>query len=387
MPAGFAEAAEIGHSPRAEPSLHDAAIFRAFQSNLLSLISHELRTPLMGVLNALTLLDERDEGNPASEFSQTEMIAMARSNAQRLHRALMTLLDLAALESGTFHARLKELDLARVVRHRVSVHSRGFKDRGIPVKVVESGESPVLADAQKITRAVDLILEVMLARAAERSEVTFALAHSTVSISFTLAEGGEDAWQQAWMQGLAGFEGGVNSPTSAFAGVLQSERGFLTRSEEGLGSELLLVHQILRLHSGMFTARLDGAQVTLKLELPELSGEPGLQAVLTSRAYEVSHELGSVALVVVTVPPGMKTEEFSSRVKRNLFRSSDAAYLLPRSQEVALVLDDCKAEDAPRLLGRLEKALERKLQFGMAHCPSDTMDPARLLTLARERLP
>src|SRR4051794_1670953 len=71
----MADALSVGHKPPATLSPQDETLFRAFQSNLLSLVSHELRTPLTGILNALSVLEE---GAPSGDFSAEELITMAR---------------------------------------------------------------------------------------------------------------------------------------------------------------------------------------------------------------------------------------------------------------------------------------------------------------------
>jgi signal transduction histidine kinase len=140
----------IGHSPPSPLAPQDETLFRAFQSNLLSLISHELRTPLTGILNALTALEDNSIDGA---LSSGELVKMARQNAQRLHQALVALLDLASLESGTFHARLREVDLIRLVRRWVGTGEPLFKDRGLRAKVTHDEGTPlaaVLADPQKL---------------------------------------------------------------------------------------------------------------------------------------------------------------------------------------------------------------------------------------------
>src|SRR4051812_17953351 len=137
------DALSVGHKPPATLSPQDETLFRAFQANLLSLISHELRTPLTGILNALSVLEE---GAASGDFSADELVRMARHNAQRLHRTLMTLLDLAALESGTFHVRLREIDLIKLVSARLEAHQYLLRDGTLPIRKVMSAGSPVLAD-------------------------------------------------------------------------------------------------------------------------------------------------------------------------------------------------------------------------------------------------
>ena len=51
----------------------------------------------------------------------------------------------------------------------------------------------------------------------------------------------------------------------------------------------------------------------------------GLKAVLLSRAYEASNEIGSVALVLIQVDPE-EMKRLTARIKRSLFRASDAQW-------------------------------------------------------------
>ena len=385
--ASFGETLAVGHQPPATLTPSDETLFRAFQSNLLSLVSHELRTPLTGILNALSVLED---GGGMGEFSNEELVRMARQNAQRLHRTLLTLLDLASLESGTFHVRLREIDLNKLVASRLDAHQSIFRDQKLKVERASLAGAAVLADAQKLSRAVDLCFQALLPRVKEGSEVRISAQANHVEIRFELTGGTESAWSTAWSQAIAGFQSGIASPTSAFAGVLQSEQAFLSRMEEGLGSEFMLIHEILRQHQGRFTATQKGPAIALKLEIPILSSEEGLRAVLTSRAYEASSELRSVTLVLIHVPDDVKrgadTEAFAKQVKSCFFRASDAVYLLPDVRKLALVLDDCRPEYVPVLVARIEKAISREAMVGVAHCPLDGHDPERLLDLAKRRL-
>jgi hypothetical protein len=373
----------VGHQPPHALSPQDAALFRAFQSNLLSLISHELRTPLMGIMNALNLLES---GEAMGEFSAEELVKMARQNAQRLHQSLVMVLDVAAMESGTFHAKLREIDLGRLVQGRGDAFRSLLADRKLKLstEAVGEGSSPLLGDPQKISRAIDLLFQGLIPRAV--GTLKLRISSSALRVEAELARGMDVHWDNAWTQSVAGFQGGVSSPTSLFANVLQSEQAFLTRMEEGLGSELILVHEIMRLHQGEFHASRKGQKLALELRFPHLSSEDGLRAVLVSRAYQVSTELGSVALVLVNVPEGVAPAALLAQIKKTLFRASDAVYSLPERGQIALVLDDCKPEDAPRLLQRIKNTLGHELQFGIAHCPSDGVDPGALLGLAERRV-
>ncbi len=385
----------IGHMPTSGLSFEEKVRYQTFQANLLSLISHELRTPLMGILNALSLLDT-DDVDP-EEASASELLSMARRNAQRLHHTLSSLLDLAAVESGTFHARLKEVDLFRIVEGALANVRAEMREQNLKFKLEEkvgiTKRVPVLADPQKLTRAVELCFYSLTPRAEPEKPIQIEISSFHVQIGFEIQESKRAEWKEAWQQARIGFEGGVVSPASAFADVLKSKSEFLTRSEEGLGSELLIIHEIMRLHGGSFEATIEPKQknkkdhISFRLELPELSSYEGIKSVLTSRIFSSSTGLGNVALALISVPKDEETQAFRIKIRKCLFRSSDAVYALPEDQQVAIIMDDCKKEDAPHLLARIEKKLGRSIKAGIVSCPDEGSDPEILLQTAKERLP
>ncbi|MDR3608631.1 MAG: HAMP domain-containing sensor histidine kinase [Oligoflexia bacterium] len=371
---------------------HDEALVRAFQSNLLSLISHELRTPLTGILNALGLLDENAAEGSVPGFSRAELVKMARQNAQRLHRTLVTLLDLAAVESGTFAVKLREIELVRMVRSRLAAHASMLRDQSLElIENDDVAEVSILGDPGRLTRALDLSMEVLVLRA--RKGVPFKVRISSapepqVEMSVELAEGSLTLWDEVWSHALAGFEGGTASPSTAFAGVLQSEQAFLSRTEEGLGSgELLLVHEVMHLHHGSCAQKRKGNVVTLTMKFPSLSSDDAVAAVLTSRTYELTSEPSAVTLVLIRVPREQSVPDFCSRIKELLYRVTDGAYPLLERREVALVLDDYKKSDIGKLLERIERSLMAQLnikpEMSFAHCPEDVADPRELVERAR----
>jgi hypothetical protein len=384
----FGESLAVGHRPLTSLTPQDETLFRAFQSNLLSLISHELRTPLMGILNAVGVLDDEASGGESAGIPAGELIKMARQNAQRLQRTLTTLLDMAALESHTFHAHLREVELTRMIRNRIDLNKSIYRDHEVRVEFEAPDEMVALADPQKISRALDLCLEILAFRAKRGTTLKVRISSSEMSaiqFEFEMDSDNLDKWQQAWLHGQVGFEGGVSSPASAFAGVMQTEKDFLTRTEEGLGSELLLIHEITRLHRGKLIQQVSRGSVTLELLFPTLASEEMLNAVLTSRAYALTNQTASVALILIKVPKGREIESFRAEVRKLLYRTTDGAYSLPQRDEIAIVMDDYRRDDLPKLLERIRNAIGIELEFATAHCPSDVADPTLLFAYAKSQ--
>lgn len=341
------------------------------------MISHELRTPLTGILNSLRVLQE---GAVPEGFSQPELIDMAARNAERLHQTLAVLLDLAALDEGSFQVRLKEVDLGRVLSGRLDLFRAALAKKRIHVTLAQEGEAmAILADPQKLGRAFELAFSLVSGSATPGKTIEILLREREAEFRFEIESAHAEEWQKL-------FAEGERAPQSAFQAAHQSEQRFLSRPKEGLGSEFLLIHEIARRHQGSFRQQIRGASVHWIWNFPELSSEEALRNVLQSRAYRMASELGSVALALVAVPKGQEVGDLRRRLRDALFRSSDAVYALPASRRIALVMDDCKKEDAPHLLRRIEKEIGQKLTTGVVCCPEEGSDPEYLLELASSRL-
>ncbi len=79
---------------------------------LLSSVSHDLRTPLTTILG--TLKDIR-----AASPEQELQLAATRTEAERLHRFVANLLDMARIEAGALHQTIEPVDLSEAVASAV----------------------------------------------------------------------------------------------------------------------------------------------------------------------------------------------------------------------------------------------------------------------------
>ncbi len=119
------------------------------KSNLIATVSHELKTPLTSVRMAIYLLDEQTVGPLTPK--QTELVAAAKDDSDRLLRTLNDLLDLARLEHGSAPLQITTLAPAELVSTverstRELAHAAGITLR----TEVTPGLPEVPVDAQRI---------------------------------------------------------------------------------------------------------------------------------------------------------------------------------------------------------------------------------------------
>jgi signal transduction histidine kinase len=119
------------------------------KSNLIATVSHELKTPLTSVRMALYLLVERTVG-PLNE-RQSDLVATAREDADRLLRTLNDLLDLAKLEQGPSQLQLADVAPGALVETAAHETRDVAQEAGIKLRTeVTPGLPFVRVDRQRL---------------------------------------------------------------------------------------------------------------------------------------------------------------------------------------------------------------------------------------------
>lgn len=348
------------------------------------------------MLNPLRVLDEGVTGQP---FKSSELINMARRNAEGLERTLSQLLELAEIEGGGFHARLTEVDLERLVRTRLAAKRAFLTERRLTVDVQvetdsETGALAVIADLGKLARVFDLSVEWVAPFVDTTSHLVVKVNARGFELSFALiAEKSED-WSERWLEAQVGLQSRVASPGSAFRGVVMSESQFLSRTEEGLGAELWLIHEWVRLHQGQVIERSPRAGrglAGLVVQLPTPTGMARLKQILAFQVERVIRDLSDFSLVLLRIPEsapqnGLELGAWVRELRSKALGRADLAVAVPSG--VALILESCAPSEQAWIMGRVERTLglAQPLHWAGVHVPTDVMDPAEILALAQRRL-
>ena len=215
------------------------------------------------------------------------------------------------------------------------------------------------------------------------SSVTVDLTPHSATFWFKLEKSSESTWEDYWSQALVGFQSGVLSPASAFAGTVANENDFLTRTKEGLGSDLLLIHQIQKIHDGDFKMERRDGLVGLILSLPRLEQERQLLTVLASRIFEHSSGIGVVSLFRFEKPKNISKESVLVKIQDMLSKETDAVYVLDATQEVFVIADDLKRELVLEFSQKIREVLDANIEVKFATAPYDGVDAEKLVASLR----
>lgn len=195
------------------------------RDSILATVSHELRTPLTTILGFSLTLHER--GDTLDEEIRTEMAGHLTTQARKLDRLLLDLLDLDRLRLGHMPPIFSETDIADLVRQVAA----GF-DSDHPVTV--RGKAVGEVDGPKIERIVENLIANAVKHTPPGTEIEVTVAQRDGGVLITVDD-----------RGLGVAEEEREAIFEAF-----TRGGGAYDARPGTGIGLSLVAQFTALHGG-----------------------------------------------------------------------------------------------------------------------------------------
>jgi signal transduction histidine kinase len=206
------------------------------KTTFFSNVSHEFRTPLTLLLGPLeTLLAERTLG-----AQSRQSLSQMQRNALRLLRLVNALLDFSRMEAGRHSARFVRTDLARYTADLASAFHSTFEKAGLSFTVeCQPLPVPIYVDRDMWEKIVMNLLSNALKFTFEGG-VSVRLAPTPAGGRLTVKD-----------TGIGIPQGELPSLFQRFHRV----EGARSRSHEGTGIGLALVHELVKLHGGEIHVR------------------------------------------------------------------------------------------------------------------------------------
>lgn len=125
------------------------------RQEFLSNVSHELRTPLTSIL---AFVETLESGNTEKEDAQ-RFLEIIRKNANRMNHLIDDILELSAIEAGTFSVQRQSVDLAELVQEVFgSLATKAESYRIELINKVASG-AHVYADASRLEQMLTNLVD------------------------------------------------------------------------------------------------------------------------------------------------------------------------------------------------------------------------------------
>jgi signal transduction histidine kinase/DNA-binding response OmpR family regulator len=244
-----------------------AALDRA-KTTFFSNVSHEFRTPLTLMLAPIEDMRAATE----ARGEEHERVELLHRNAQRLLKLVNTLLDFARIEAGRAVARYEATDLAAFTTDLASNFRSATERAGLDLVV----DCPALPEPVFVDR--DMWEKIVL---------------NLLSNAFKFTFEGQIGVSLAWTNGaaeLAVADTGTGIAAEDLPRLFERfhrVEGTRSRSHEGSGIGLALVHELVRMHGGAIdvTSRF-GEGTTFRVRVPLGRGHLAPEHVASPRALE-----------------------------------------------------------------------------------------------------
>ncbi|MEM7136645.1 MAG: ATP-binding protein [Myxococcota bacterium] len=295
-------------------------------------ISHELRTPLTLILAPLNELLSSLGPSP-----ERETLAIAKRNGDRLLRLIDDLLDLAKLEAGGLRLRVRELDLAALVRQATENAGPACKARGIHLRFESKGQPPgISGDPHRLEIVFTNLIGNAIKFTPEGGRIEVSVLHSAEGVTVSVSDTGPGIPKAQLTEIFQRFRQGE--------GPRGEHRG-------GVGIGLALAKELAEVHGGRLTVEsVLGQGATFRVFLPPGSAQFP-EDVVERRQVQLSEH------------PGRRAEDRTTSVPRRLRRESDSAEARGSSAPRGRILLD--RGRTPRILLVEDEADLRQFIYGV----------------------
>jgi len=218
--------------------LHDIArekLIEQMKSEFVSVAAHQLRTPLSAIKWALRLLLDGDVGQTTEE--QKDVLEKAYESNERMIDLINDLLNVSRIEEGRFLYKPISIDLEAVVQSVIDSYKEMIEKKKINFEFKKpGGKLPnVLLDAEKMSLAIQNLLDNAIKYTPEGGNVTVSLKQNDGEIEFSIKDTGVGIPKDQQDRIFTKFFRGAN--------VMRLET-------EGSGLGLFITKNIIEAHGG-----------------------------------------------------------------------------------------------------------------------------------------
>jgi signal transduction histidine kinase len=257
---------------RAALATDNARLYQLAQSALqvrdtfLSIAAHELKNPLAALLGNAQLLQRRMQSGVPIDKRHLRPLQVITEQTSRLHKLILTLLDLSQIQSGQLTIECSSVDLSALVRWVVN-EVRPTLDQHTLICIMPDEPLIMIGDALRLEQVVQNLIANAIKYSPDGGPVTVELALKRSSSTICMAV----------------TDQGIGIPEAELSQLFElfyRASNAVDRIVSGMGIGLAVIKEIVTLHGGTVSVHsVEGQGSTFTVCLP-LCAE---QAVRLSR--------------------------------------------------------------------------------------------------------
>ncbi|WP_170047279.1 ATP-binding protein [Couchioplanes caeruleus] len=222
------------------------------KKDFMSTVSHELRTPLTSIAGYLELLLDADAGELAPP--QRKMLEVIGRNTRRLRELIEDILILSKIESGSFRASRRPVDLTELAESAVAGMAPAAAKGEVELRSEVDRSLELTADPDQLDRVLTNLLSNAVKFTPARGTVTLVVRREADEIHVSVSDTGMGI-PSGEQQGL-------------FSRFFRASNA-VHRAIPGTGLGLAIVHKIVENHGGHISVQsVEGSGTTVTIRLP-----------------------------------------------------------------------------------------------------------------------
>ncbi|MBV6394882.1 MAG: Adaptive-response sensory-kinase SasA [Anaerolineales bacterium] len=216
------------------------------QREFIANVSHELRTPLTSIQGFAQAILDGAASTPEARYQAAQVI---QTEAARMHRMALDLLDLARLDAGTANLTMSPLDVTALLNGMTEKFAPLAEQAGVTISATDASLPTIMGDGDRLAQVFTNLVENALKFTPAGGEIILTARAAGQDVEIDIADTGEGIPAEALKR--------------IFERFYQADASRSRQERQGAGLGLAIAREIVAAHSGKISVRSQLGQGTV----------------------------------------------------------------------------------------------------------------------------